>query len=312
MAIDITANQKATLSPDNIQSQELRDAVGQTESQQAAPKMQSAEKTVCPNCGAANDPGVVYCASCGQPVGMTACPNCGSELDADADFCETCHRYVKTDVCSFCGAHLTGQEAFCSECGNPRGGIVCPTCHTLNDFAFCKRCGTPLTDEARGLAAEIKQTPEFRELARLAREYDELSMEIPYASERDLARDEQNDQLRERVLRLLAEDAGVQEPVITKSEKKRLSKEERQTQKEALLDKITEMLEKMATPAAASPAKVRNYAMASKPVGVRLAWLCNYKHAMHSSPCGCAKPQLGGKWIILGKNTKNEIADDHK
>ena len=82
--------------------------------------------------------------------------------------------------------------------------------------------------------------------------------------------------------------------------------------KEQLLDRLSEMLEKLAIPPAASPAKVRNYAMASKPMGVRLAWMCNYKGAMHSSPCGCAKPQLGGKWIILGKNGKETLVDDNK
>ena len=36
----------------------------------------------------------------------------------------------------------------------------------------------------------------------------------------------------------------------------------------------------------------------------------NYKNAMHSSPCGCAKPHLGGKWIILDKNNIGKIKDD--
>ena len=50
--------------------------------------------------------------------------------------------------------------------------------------------------------------------------------------------------------------------------------------------------------------------MATKPAGIRLAWICNYKNAMHSSPCGCAKPHLGGKWIILDKNNIGKIKDD--
>ena len=74
--------------------------------------------------------------------------------------------------------------------------------------------------------------------------------------------------------------------------------------------KLAEILEQMAQPPQTKPAQVRNYAMACKPQGVRLAWECNFKHALHSSPCGCAKPQMGGKWVILGKNTKKEIKDD--
>ena len=82
--------------------------------------------------------------------------------------------------------------------------------------------------------------------------------------------------------------------------------------KEEKMKLVTEILDRMAVPALPSPVKARNYAMAQKPAGVRLAWVCNWKHAMHSSPCGCAKPQLGGKWVILGKNNQEKIKDDNK
>ena len=238
------------------------------------------------------------------------CPSCGSELDDDADFCEVCHHYVRKDVCSFCGSHLSPQDAFCPECGSPRGGIVCPTCRTLNDFAFCKQCGTPLTDEARQLVLQLKAQPEYQELVQLASEYNELSMELPYTSERDEVKDQASMQLRERVLKLLAQDKGVANPIIPRPAKKRMKKEELDAQKEEKLAKLTELLNRMALPPTPSPAKARNYAMAQKPQGVRLAWVCNWKHAMHSSPCGCAKPQLGGKWVILGRGSKQEIKDD--
>ena len=89
-----------------------------------------------------------------------------------------------------------------------------------------------------------------------------------------------------------------------------LTKEELEEQKAVKIKMLSAILDKLAVPACPSPAKARNYAMASKPVGVRLAWVCNYKHAMHSSPCGCAKPQMGGKWVVLGKNSNAEIKDD--
>ena len=231
-------------------------------------------------------------------------------MDPDADFCEVCHHYVKVDVCSFCGAQLSGTEAYCPECGSPRGGIVCPTCHTLNDFAFCKQCGAPLTEEAQLLIAEMSSHPEYQEMMQLAREYEELQMKLPYSSERDLVRDQMNFKLRERVLSLLAKDRGQSDEQIVIEPTKRMSKEELQHQKEEKIEALTRLLESMATPAQPSPVKARNYAMALKPVGVKMAWVCNYKGAMHSSPCGCAKPQLGGKWILLGKNIKKEIKDD--
>ena len=264
----------------------------------------------CPQCGTVNNPDAMFCASCGRQLRMGTCPNCGSEIDPEADFCEVCHHYIKKDVCSFCGAHISSNEVYCHECGNPRGGLVCPVCNTLNDFAFCKQCGAPLTDEAKVLVEELKKSPDYQLLTDTAKDLEELNMQLPYMSERDVVRDQMNDKLRERVLTLLAQDQGVPNPVIPKRETKRVSKEELQQKKEEKGKLLTEILERLAVPALPSPVKARNYAMAQKPSGVRLAWVCNWKHAMHSSPCGCAKPQLGGKWVILGKNNKNEIKDD--
>ena len=308
---DITLNPERTdRGMQQMQYQEI--AVEHSNDMQMEQQMQmhTAQGVRCPYCGTMNEPEAVYCASCGQPIGKTTCPNCGAELDADADFCEVCRHYIRKDVCSFCGAHLTGNEAFCPECGSPRGGIVCPVCHTLNDFAFCKQCGTPLTDEAHQLLERVKQLPEYMEMQQLASELQQLELTIPYSSERELLRDQSNVKLRERVLKLLAEDRGVVNPVIPESEHKRISKQEHEARRKEKLDKISEILTKMAQVPQPKPAQVRNYAMACRPQGIRLAWECNFKHALHSSPCGCAKPQMGGKWVILGKNTKKEIKDD--
>jgi predicted amidophosphoribosyltransferase len=306
---DITLNpERTSRGSQELQREELvmdRPA----EKQQQAVQFQTANGVQCPYCGTINEPDAMFCASCGQPLGKTSCPNCGAEIDPDADFCEVCHHYIRTDICSFCGAHLSGQEAFCPECGSPRGGIVCPVCHTLNDFAFCKQCGTALTEEARQLLAELQMTPEYKEMQALAKELEELDMSLPISSEKDLVREQLNRQLRERVLKLLAQDKGSTTPVVEKPSK-RVSKEELDAKKKVRADRLTELLEKMAQAPQPQPAKVRNYAMACKPQGVRLAWECNFKHALHSSPCGCAKPQMGGKWIILGKNSKQEIKDD--
>ena len=309
-------NEDITLHPEisNVNAQELQHeelVMEQNEDAQSAQQMQmnAAAGIQCPHCGTINEPEALFCASCGEPIGKASCPNCGAPIDPDADFCETCRHYIRKDVCSFCGARLTGHEAFCPECGSPRGGIVCPVCNTLNDFSFCKQCGTPLTDEARLMLEQLKQTPEYKEMQMLADEIQRLDMTMPYSSEREKLRDQKNTQLRERVLKLLAEDRGNVNPVIPPSTK-RMSKEEYDAKKQERIDRLTEILERMAQRPQPQPAKVRNYAMACKPQGVRLAWECNFKHALHSSPCGCAKPQMGGKWIILGKNTRKEIKDD--
>jgi len=312
MIDDITQNPKRTdRASQQLQREELiRERMDEPIAQQAM-QANIANGVQCPHCGTVNDPDALFCASCGNPIGMTSCPNCGAPVEPDADFCETCRHYIRTDVCSFCGAHLTGQEAFCPECGSPRGGIVCPVCHTLNDFSFCKQCGTPLTDEARQMMEMIREQPEYKEMQLLANEIQQMEMTLPYNSERDILLDQKNIKLRERVLKLLAEDRGIANPVIPEPRNKRMSKEEYNAKKQDRLDKLTAILEKMAQTPQPKPAQVRNYAMACKPQGVRLAWECNFKHALHSSPCGCAKPQMGGKWIILGKNTRKEIKDDN-
>ena len=157
---------------------------------------------------------------------------------------------------------------------------------------------------------ELHKSPDYQELLEIVRDYSKLENALPYNSERDVLREQMSQKLRERVLSLLAKDEGVAEPVIPKAESKRMTKEELEEQKSVKLKMLSAILDKLAVPPTASPVQARNYAMASKPVGVRLAWVCNYKHAMHSSPCGCAKPQLGGKWVILGKNSTEEIKDD--
>ena len=277
------------------------------EQQQA---QQQAVGKICPFCGAVNEPDAMFCAQCGQPISKTICPHCGAEVDVDADFCEVCHHYIKKDVCSYCGAHLKGSEAYCPECGSPRGGVVCPICNTLNDFAFCKKCGTALTEEAKMMVKELRRNPDYQELLEIVRDYSKLDNALPYSNERDILREQNSQKLRERVLTLLAKDEGVENPVIPPVESKRMTREELDELKSVKVKMLSAILDKLAVKPMASPVKARNFAMASKPQGVRLAWVCNWKHAMHSSPCGCAKPHLGGKWVILGKNNTEEIKDD--
>ena len=160
------------------------------------------------------------------------------------------------------------------------------------------------------LVKELQMNPDYQELLEIVRDYSKLENALPYNSERDIVREQMNAKLRERVLTLLAKDEGVESPVIPPIESKRMTREELEEQKAVKIKMLSAILEKLAVAPSASPVKARNYAMASKPVGVRLAWVCNFKHAMHSSPCGCAKPHLGGKWVVLGKSSTDEIKDD--
>ena len=315
MTTDNTDNLERTQS--TIRPQEMireKQAVLEEDIQQPVLQQQQQQQQaggkICPFCGAVNEPEAMFCAQCGHPISKSSCPFCGAEVDPDADFCEACHRYIRKDICSYCGAKLKGNEAYCPECGSPRGGLVCPTCHTMNDFAFCKKCGTALTAEAKEMLKELQKNPDYKELLDVVQEYSNLESSLPYNSERDIVKEQANIKLRERLLTLLAKDAGIEYPSIPKVETKRMTKEELEEKKADKIKKLSAILDKLAVPPTSSPVQARNYAMASKPMGVRLAWVCNFKHALHSSPCGCAKPHLGGKWVVLGKNSTEEIKDD--
>ncbi|MBP7359076.1 MAG: zinc ribbon domain-containing protein [Prevotella sp.] len=269
---------------------------------------QQVGKLVCPKCGSLNESEADFCASCGESLHASVCPNCGAEIDPSVDFCEKCHHYIKNDICSFCGAHLSGDEAYCPECGSPRGGIVCPQCHTLNEFAFCKKCGMALTEEAKAMVAELHNNKDFIALSKVASLYIQLDNSLPYESAKDKELSDQSEEFRRHVLTLLANDNGIEDPEIPVNNKERKSLDEILHEKEKLMIRLASLFETMKVPPTDSAVSARNYAMACKPADLRLGWICNYKHAVHAGPCGCAKPQMGGKWIILGsnQNTKDD------
>ena len=244
------------MNPELLRQQEL---MRQREGENA--QMMQAQANIaggvpCPKCGTINEPDADYCQLCGAFLHTGVCPNCGSEIDPDADFCEACHHYIRTDVCSFCGASFSEMDAYCPECGQPRGGIVCPACHTLNDFSFCKQCGRPLTEQAKEMLAQVRQMPEYKTLVALAQEYDELQMQLPYETEQDKERDNELQDLRRRVLTLLAEDANDFPEVKPIPKRKRVTKEELEESKSRKLDQIAELLSRLAIPADTSPASV--------------------------------------------------------
>lgn len=298
----------AASSPSDLEKDDLSGDQHQVQQQ----LKQSNQGVRCPNCGTINDAEAVFCASCGSALHATFCPHCGTEIDPETDYCEACHHYISKNVCSFCGSALLESDAYCPECGSPRGGIVCPVCHTLNEFSFCKKCGTPLTEEAKSMQSAMKQDKGFMELIRIAEEYTDLDSRIPYNSSEDKVREQLCEELRMRVLTLLAEDEGHLNAPITPKRSKRIDSNELKQIKDYKLMQISMLLDKFETPPMPTSAKARNYAMATKPIGLRLGWMCNYKHALHASPCGCAKPQLGGKWVVLNGKNESKITDDTK
>jgi ribosomal protein L40E len=63
-------------------------------------------------------------------------------------------------------------------------GVICPTCHTVNPptARYCHICASPLTKETQEqldmVTQMIRQSPEYRRLEQLQRDYEAAAREI--------------------------------------------------------------------------------------------------------------------------------------
>lgn len=73
---------------------------------------------------------------------------------------------------------MSAGDAFCPECGNPRGGIMCPQCDTLNFRSFCRKCNHPLNPMALYAVEEARRDPRFIKAKAIAEEIGGLEEEI--------------------------------------------------------------------------------------------------------------------------------------
>lgn len=261
---------------------------------------------VCPHCGTVNEPDSLFCEECGTALGHSRlCPNCRQPLDLLADFCEHCKTYVCSQRCSFCGSEVAETDAFCPECGASREGIVCPACRTRSPFSYCRVCGLPLTEEAKRLSRMVHEEPMWRQMDALASELESLMKIIPADTQQQIDRNQQNEELCRRVRDLLGRpdptdgrrDITLRLGETSEEISERIAKKRRELQ---------DMLDAVAVQPQENPILTRNFVMARKPTSTRVGWKCNFKQVVHSSPCGCSCPQLGGKWVVLGHGTKVE------
>lgn len=275
----------------------------------SVPQQGTMNNGVCPHCGATNEVDAMFCEQCGTRLRDQLCPHCGAVLDDKADFCENCNHYIDAEHCPYCYALVGEEDTFCPECGVPFGGIECPVCHTVGQFGFCASCGTPLTDSARRTLNEVwKDNPVTEELRQLENELEQLWMVCPVTSERQRVVMQNVQSLCQRVKELMAQEDEHTYEVNDKSDEKAsqpiiMDESELNDKILAKQQALQALLDSMQTKMAENPAIARNYAMACKPHVSRLAWKCNYKHALHLTPLACACPHLGGKWVVTdGKN----------
>lgn len=276
------------------------------------------DSVTCPHCGAVNEPGALFCENCGRQLRERRCPMCGALLEDDADYCERCHQYVDAEHCSFCHAMVGPDDQYCPDCGASLAGIECPVCHTVGKFGFCEACGTPLTDSARIALREAWQDEALAErVQNLEQELEQLWMTRPVSNDQQRAKLQAVMALSQRVKELIAQEVRKETstpvtPIEVKKEEPAepeiLTEQELQKKINSVQMALQSVLDEMAIEHQANPAHARNVAMARKPKVSRLAWKCNYKHALHTSPLGCACPHHGGKWVVL--DGKSIVSDN--
>lgn len=268
---------------------------------------------MCPVCGAQNEPDAFFCECCGARLRNLTCPKCGAPMDREADYCERCHTYVDTAHCPFCHGIVGEGDTFCPDCGAPLAGIECPVCHSLSHFGFCGKCGNPLTDRARVDIQEAwEHQPYAEKMHELEDRLEKLWMMRPLETERQMEEVNRVQELCQRVKDLMAQEGETygkdEDDSAEQNALKPMSADELNLNIQNTKEALQALLDTMEMAAAKNPALARNYAMARKPRVSRLAWKCNYKHALHLSPLGCACPQMGGKWVIL--DGKTEVVED--
>lgn len=80
---------------------------------------------------------------------------------------------------------MTSEDPFCPECGNPRGGIICSSCNTLNFRSFCRKCNTPLNALAQEALEDARKDVRLKKAIEIAQELENLEEIIQQFGDED-------------------------------------------------------------------------------------------------------------------------------
>ncbi|MHC1738237.1 MAG: zinc ribbon domain-containing protein [Ignavibacteriaceae bacterium] len=284
--------------------------------EQEREKEQSARQ--CPHCKASISGDDKFCGECGEALNSNHCPKCNAITYPGADICEVCGEWLLPGKCRFCYASISDQDIFCPECGNPSAGITCPKCGSKSFFDFCRKCDTPLSEEAFQALEAAKENTALQDFILLQKEAEKLKEEIAKGTTAEPAKTpaqlkEEKEKAEKRAILLQIEELN--KKTTTQNEKpktkpappKSLFSEEDKKRLDAAINRKNELdkkqkeliqkLDSMQNQTFETPQKARCFFNANKPAG-NLIWECNYVHYLHARPQECARPDLGGKWII--------------
>lgn len=153
----------------------------------------------------------------------------------------------------------------------------------------------------------VQMEPQYARMNQIASDLRKLLHVIPVTTPGQMEKEKRNEELRNRILGLLSRQPSAVHNDVPGAGLDKLALKDLIEQKRK---ELQEILEESKVQSQTSPAMARNYAMAHRPVGSSLGWKCNFKHAIHTGPFGCACPQMGGKWIVLDGLTETQVLDD--
>lgn len=282
------------------------------------------DECVCPGCSASNEKEALYCQECGASLASTShCPKCNAKTIPQADICESCGAWLLEDSCKFCYGKITPEDKYCPECGNPAGGITCPKCGLLSNFDFCSNCNTPLTSLADEQLLKLQADPEQVQMQKLCKEIQQAESEMKelgaLAAEQPQlqSKEEEERELRRAMLRNIdsyiktvdpkrREESKLQPPQKTSPSPKESLRDSLKTaqdtanRKNEIEKKKREAAEKLKGADSIKfpdPQNARRFFSATKPA-LPCRWHCNFADYIHPDPSNCARPDLGGRWII--------------
>lgn len=291
-------------------------------------------KSECPKCGMVLEPDADLCENCNTYTKKEKCSFCGGDVECNDKFCGECGAPTAGITCPQCNTHNVFN--FCVTCGSPltelgrqeqERAMREPTVKAMQEVAEeLNKLEKLLAELDPGAVPKKKETYNTSATSNLTyttiSQFSGVHVEAVSLKEdtqqRIPVKQDEADKMEDRVRMLLKQRPGsssrnreteteLQTPTPAAPKKKTP-----QEVKELIAQKQKELqllLEKLDEAPKATPALTRNYSMARKPGCSSIGWKCNFKHAIHAGPQGCAYPQKGGKWIILDPS-KHDLIDD--
>ncbi len=279
--------------------------------------------STCPKCGADLLPGADLCEKCGTYLNSESCGFCGESLSETDAFCPECGSPTAGIKCPNCGTH--NHSSFCTHCFTPLNDIA--------RFELEKARSEPAYQQMLKVSDEINELQQLINELNTSESQDQPifteptlpTPNVPVKTAKQIEREKKNEEFMRMYESMMQnskidtnttsstsipqiipevvttitspvtsgapETSGIKRRKETKTELELLLKQKKQ--------EAQKILDNMCPVDTLNPQMIRNYYMARKPPVSEAVWKCIYSHYYHPNPSHCAKPFLGGKWVVV-------------